>query len=79
MKRTAKAGAKLYLPKDELVRIGEYVSEVIERPHEPLWGWLVARIDFRRWFDWSRSDDDWLAGLTSEDIEAELKNPEDRL
>src|SRR5947209_797305 len=37
LKRTAQAGARLYLPKDELVRLSEYIEQVLTHPREPLW------------------------------------------
>jgi DNA-binding NtrC family response regulator len=46
----AKAGnAALYLSKEELGCLGEYVARVIAA-REPLWDWLARRADLTRWF-----------------------------
>jgi hypothetical protein len=75
LKRTALAGARLYLPKDELVRLPEYVEELFKRPNESLWGWLFGRLKFATWFgaSWLPEDENLLAGLTIEDVERDLK------
>jgi DNA-binding NtrC family response regulator len=42
--------AVLYLPKEELGRLDEYVARALEMKSESLWPWLFSRLDFRRWF-----------------------------
>jgi CheY-like chemotaxis protein len=75
LKRTAAAGARLYLPKDELVRLGEYVQKVLDNPRKSLWGWLMKRLDFSRWFglDWQFVGDAFPTNLTIEEIERDLR------
>ena len=41
--------AVLFLPKEELGRLDEYVAKALGTK-EPLWTWLFRRLDFRRWF-----------------------------
>ena len=74
LKSTAKAGARLYLPKDELARLPEYVEKVLANPDQALWRWLVGRLDFRRWFGaaWGKADEEFLFNITLEDIEHDL-------
>jgi DNA-binding response OmpR family regulator len=40
--------AVLYLPKDEMPRIDEYVERAITPAGS--WEWLLRRVDFTRWF-----------------------------
>jgi CheY-like chemotaxis protein len=75
LKRSAEKGARLYLPKDELVRLPEYIEQLFANPNASLWRWLMGRLDFRKWFgtSWSDQDEKWLFDLTIEDIEKDLK------
>jgi DNA-binding response OmpR family regulator len=54
--------AVLYLPKEEIGALDEYVCKVLASK-EPLWDWLVSRLDFRRWFGptWTPDQDGALA------------------
>jgi len=76
LKRTATAGARLYLPKDELVRLPEYVERVLGGPRESHWRWLMGRLNFARWFGsaWTKDDEKWLFDLKLEDIDKDLKS-----
>jgi DNA-binding NtrC family response regulator len=47
--RSVRDRARLFLPKDELYRLGEYVDRVLST-RKPLWGWLFEKLDFRRTF-----------------------------
>lgn len=49
LERSVRGRAALYLPKDELGRIEDYVEKVLTRS-EPLWPWLFRRLDFGQWF-----------------------------
>jgi CheY-like chemotaxis protein len=76
LKSTAAGGARLYLPKDELVRLPEYVEKLLSTPPRvSLWGWLLERVSFSRWFGaaWGPEDEQFLKDLTVEDIEHDLK------
>lgn len=76
LKRTAQSGARLYLPKDELVNLPEYVQKLLDNPRQSLWGWLLGRLSFSRWFGtaWGIDDENFLKDLniTAEDIEHDL-------
>ncbi|GIW71355.1 MAG: hypothetical protein KatS3mg102_0897 [Planctomycetota bacterium] len=48
LRRSMAGKARLYLPKEELGRLEEYVAKVLAEPR-PLWRWLLAKLDFRRW------------------------------
>jgi CheY-like chemotaxis protein len=49
LKRSMESKAVLYLPKEELGFLDEYIAKVLVTK-EPLWSWLFRRLDFRRWF-----------------------------
>src|SRR5439155_20406799 len=49
LKRSMVGKAVLYLPKEELGRLDEYVAKVLTT-RQPLWSWLFNRLDFTRWF-----------------------------
>lgn len=53
--------AALYLPKEELGRIDEYIAKVL-LVKEPLWTWLFKRLDFSKWFGkgWASFDLDFF-------------------
>jgi DNA-binding response OmpR family regulator len=63
LERSAGGGAALYLPKDEIASLPEFIEKVRKTallsaaprgPKHPLWAWLFRRIDFPRLFgaDW---------------------------
>lgn len=58
LKDSVKGNARLFLPKQELGRLEEYVEKVLEAPKSSLWGWLLGKLDFRNWFgaDFSKAD-----------------------
>jgi CheY-like chemotaxis protein len=70
LKRSIDRRAVLYLPKEELARLDEYIAKVIGA-REPLWGWLSRRIDFGRWFGrgWMALDDKAFRDLGFTDAE----------
>lgn len=76
LKTSVKGHARLFLPKEELPQLEEYVLKVI-KSRKPLWPWLLAKLDFRRWFgpDWSKEN--LLEGLTMDDIMADLEGRRD--
>lgn len=47
--KSVEGKARLFLPKDEIHRLGEYVDKVLSTP-KPLWRWLLKRFDFERMF-----------------------------
>jgi DNA-binding response OmpR family regulator len=49
LERAMAGRAALYLPKEELGRLDEYVASVLTAK-QPLWSWLFGRLDFKRWF-----------------------------
>jgi CheY-like chemotaxis protein len=49
LERAMAGRAILYLPKEELGRLDEYVAKALVAK-EPLWPWLFRRLDFKRWF-----------------------------
>lgn len=49
LERSIRGKARLYLPKEELARIDEYVARVLVA-REPLWTWLFKQLDLERWF-----------------------------
>jgi DNA-binding response OmpR family regulator len=49
LERAMAGRAVLYLPKEELGRLDEYVARALSTK-ESLWPWLFSRLDFRRWF-----------------------------
>jgi CheY-like chemotaxis protein len=49
LKRSIEEKAVLYLPKEEIGRIEEYVAKALGAK-ESLWPWLLDRVDFTRWF-----------------------------
>ncbi len=75
LKRAARTGARLYLPKDELIRLPDYVEKVLQSGNEPLWRWLMGRLSFKKWFGaaWTEQDEKWLFDITPEQIDADLK------
>lgn len=64
----------------ELVRLPEYIDELIRRPKEPLWGWLLSKVSFTRWFGaaWTAEDDTWLRdlGISTDELERSLREPD---
>ncbi len=57
LQRSIDGKAALYLPKEEIGRLDEYLARVVSA-REPLWSWLFRRLDFSRWFgsDWLQID-----------------------
>jgi CheY-like chemotaxis protein len=55
--RAAAGRAVLFLPKDEVGRLEKYVAKAIGAK-EPLWSWLLERLDLSRWLgpSFRRSD-----------------------
>jgi DNA-binding response OmpR family regulator len=47
--RAIEGGAALYLPKEEIAALDEFLERVFSAKG-PLWTWLEGRIDRRRWF-----------------------------
>ena len=47
--KSVEGKARLFLPKDEIHRLGEYVEKVLST-QKPLWSWLLTRFDFDRTF-----------------------------
>jgi CheY-like chemotaxis protein len=48
LRRAVTGRAVLFLPKDELGRLERYVAKAVGA-REPLWSWLLERLDFTRW------------------------------
>jgi CheY-like chemotaxis protein len=48
LRRAVAGRAVLYLPKDELGRLEQYVAKAVGA-REPLWSWLLERLDLSRW------------------------------
>jgi CheY-like chemotaxis protein len=57
LRRSIAGGAVLYLPKQEICRLPEYVARSL-RSDGPLWPWLFRRLDFDAVFGsgWAASD-----------------------
>jgi DNA-binding NtrC family response regulator len=68
--------ARLFLPKEELSQLDEYVDKVLSTK-QPLWSWLVRKLDFRRWFGSDFTDTDFFKGLTMGEIMDDLKSGRD--
>jgi CheY-like chemotaxis protein len=51
LERAIAARAALFLPKEEVAFLDDYIARVREAAatREPLWPWLFERVDFRRW------------------------------
>ena len=49
LKRAIELDACLYLPKELIGRLDEFLARLI-RERKPLWPWLFRRVDFSRWF-----------------------------
>ena len=68
--------AVLYLPKEELGRLDEYIAKVL-LVKEPLWSWLFKRLDFTRWFGrgWTSFDLDFFKDfrLTEAEVVSDLE------
>lgn len=74
--KTSVAGkARLFLPKEELSRLEEYVERVLAEPKKNLWGWLLGKLDFRKWFGAEFTDAD--LGLSNEDVMEDLRSGRD--
>lgn len=68
--------ARLFLPKEELPNLEDYVLQVL-KTKRALWPWLLEKLDFTRWFGPDFSNEDFLSGLTYEDIQADLESGRD--
>lgn len=70
LKKAMIGRARLYIPKEELAHVDEYVAKVL-LVKEPLWGWLFKKLDFRRWFgqSWLGFDADFFKGFALSDDE----------
>jgi DNA-binding NtrC family response regulator len=75
MRRSYQGRAVLFLPKEELFRLDEYVAKVLEVPsRKSLWRWLFQKVDFRQYFAFDSSwFDDALADVTERDIIDDLE------
>ena len=71
--------AVLYLPKEELGRLDEYIAKVL-LVKDPLWTWLFKRLDFTRWFGrgWATFDLDFFKDfrLTEAEVVSDLEGRE---
>jgi DNA-binding NtrC family response regulator len=76
LKRSMVGHAVLYLPKEELGSLEQYVGKVLETGKRPLWGWLFQQLDFTRWFgaQWMSFDMDFFRDfkLTEEEVLEDL-------
>lgn len=76
LKKSMVGRATLYLPKEELGHLEEYVAKVL-MVKEPLWHWLFQRLDFSRWFgrNWMSFDLDFFRdfSLTEEEVIEDLE------
>jgi DNA-binding NtrC family response regulator len=70
LKRSMVGHAVLYLPKDELGNLEEYLQQILE-VKEPSWNWLFKRLDFSRWFGtrWTLFDADFFKDFAITDAE----------
>lgn len=77
LKDSVKGHAKLFLPKQELSRLEEYVEKVLEAPKKSLWGWLLGTLDFRNWFGQDFSKADFGKELSLDDVMEDLRSGRD--
>lgn len=70
-KKSVGGHARLFLPKEELANLEEYVEKV-HTTKKSLWGWLVKKVDFRQWFGMDFDASDILKDLTMEDVMEDL-------
>jgi DNA-binding response OmpR family regulator len=66
LRRSVEGRARLFLPKEEIGNLEAHVRRVLET-QEPLWGWLLRTVDFRRWFGSEWLDDEFAAELGRRD------------
>lgn len=76
-KTSVSGKARLFLPKEELSRLEEYVERVLEEPKKHLWGWLLGKLDFRKWFGPDFSQGDFLKDLSLDDVMEDLRSGRD--
>ncbi len=77
LKASVRGKAKLFLPKEELSRLEEYVEKVLESPKKSSWGWLLGKLDFRNWFGADFSNDDFAKDLSLDDVMEDLRSGRD--
>ena len=77
LKDSVKGHAKLFLPKEELSRLEEYVERVLDAPKKSQWGWLLGKLDFRTWFGPDFSKADFGKELSLEDVMEDLRSGRD--
>lgn len=73
LKASVKGQAKLFLPKQELSRLEEYVERVLATPKQSSWGWLLNKLDFRTWFGPDFSTADFGKELSLSDVMEDLR------
>lgn len=76
-KTSVKGKARLFLPKEELSRLEEYIERVLGEPKKHHWGWLLGKLDFRKWFGTDFSHTDFLKDLSLEDVMEDLRSGRD--
>ena len=74
LKRAIQGKAVLYLPKEELGKLDDYVLKVLQRKGS-LWSWLFKRLDFTQWFGegWLSVLGDLDFKLAEEDVMRDLE------
>lgn len=77
LKTSVQGNARLFLPKQELSQLEDYVERVLASPKKSMWGWLLAKLDFRKWFGPDFSKDDFVKELSLEDVMEDLNSGRD--